>query len=137
MEVMAHRPIPLRKTRLHDDVPGMPAQTSVPRPNVFHKACAVDRDLLRALLECSLEILPKRTDLSCMFSFVRSHPRARHLCNNIDITVGAVFMSPPITKWASPMVRPGIASELFVSTFSNSFSRWVSRNIRFLRVHAH
>ena len=41
-------------------------------------------------------------------------------------------MSPPIKKWAFPMVRPGLACELLCSSFVSSVWRWESFSLMLL-----
>ena len=41
-------------------------------PNIFHKACAADRDVVRTLPECSLQVLPKHRDLHALGKSARA-----------------------------------------------------------------
>ena len=41
-------------------------------------------------------------------------------------------MSPPIKKWAFPMVRPGLACELLCSSSVSSVWRWESFSLMLL-----
>ena len=60
-----------------------------------------------------------------------AEPMANHEAHWSAVGSGAepMFMSPPITKWACPMVHPGLACELLCSRFVSSFRRWESFNV--------